>query len=57
MQLEIENEDLLNETRHLNNYLIDLELRFDTQLEELDLLQNELEEQKVHSEEQIERQK
>lgn len=35
----------------------DLELKFDTQLEEIELLQNELEEQKLHSEEQIERQK
>ena len=34
-----------------------MELKFDTQLEEIELLQNELEEQKLHSEEQIERQK
>ena len=55
--LEIENEELQNEARHLGYIINDLELKFDTQLEEIELLQNELEEQKLHSEEQIERQK
>ena len=57
VQLEIRNEELKNETRHLGYIIQDLELKFDTQLEEIELLQNELEEQKTHSEEQIERQK
>ena len=57
MQLEIRNEELKNETRHLGYIIQDLELKFDTQLEEIELLQNELEEQKTHSDEQIERQK
>lgn len=57
VQLEIENEELQNEARHLGYIINDLELKFDTQLEEIELLQNELEEQKLHSEEQIERQK
>ena len=37
------------------NPIHDLELKFDTQLEEIELLQNELEEQKAHNDEQIER--
>ena len=57
VSLEIENEELQNESRHLGYIINDLELKFDTQLEEIELLQNELEEQKLHSEEQIERQK
>ena len=57
VSLEIENEELQNEARHLGYIINDLELKFDTQLEEIELLQNELEEQKLHSEEQIERQK
>ena len=57
VQLEIRNEELKNETRHLGYIIQDLELKFDTQLEEIELLQNELEEQKTHSDEQIERQK
>lgn len=32
-----------------------MELKFDTQIEEIDLLQNELEEQRNHNEELIER--
>lgn len=57
VSLEIENEEFQNEARHLGYIINDLELKFDTQLEEIELLQNELEEQKLHSEEQIERQK
>lgn len=44
VSLEIENEELQNETRHMAFLYNDLELKFDTQLEEIDLLQNELEE-------------
>lgn len=44
VQLEIENEELQNEARHLGYIINDLELKFDTQLEEIELLQNELEE-------------
>lgn len=57
VSLEIENEELQNEARHLGFMYNDLELKFDTQLEEIELLTNELEEQKLHSAEQIERQK
>ena len=55
VQLEIENEELQNEARRRGYIIHDLELKFDTQLEEIELLQNELEEQKSHNEEQIER--
>ena len=44
VSLEIENEELQNESRHLGYIINDLELKFDTQLEEIELLQNELEE-------------
>ncbi len=33
----------------------DLELKFDAQIEEIDMLQNEIDEQKSHNEEVIER--
>ena len=55
VSLEIENEELQNEARRRGYIIHDLELKFDTQLEEIELLQNELEEQKSHNEEQIER--
>ena len=42
--LENDNEVLQNEARHLGYIIEDLELKFDTQLEEIELLQNELEE-------------
>ena len=45
VQLEIENEELTNEARRRGYMIQDLELKFDTQLEEIELLQNELEEQ------------
>lgn len=44
VQLEIENEELTNEARRRGYMIQDLELKFDTQLEEIELLQNELEE-------------
>lgn len=55
VQLEIENGNLLNDNRQLKNYIIEREHRYNTQYEELAYLQIELEEQKVLSEEQIER--
>lgn len=55
VQLEIENEELQTENRHLGFVVNDLEQKFDTQLEELELLQSELEEQREYSQEQIER--
>ena len=44
VSLEIENEELQNEARRRGYIIGDLELKFDTQLEEIELLQNELEE-------------
>ena len=55
VNIEIENESLQNECRRSGFIIDDLQYKFDTQLEEIELLQNELEEQKIHSEEQIER--
>jgi hypothetical protein len=40
----LQNEELLNENRNVGFMYEDLEMKFDSQLEELDLLQNELEE-------------
>ena len=38
VQLEIENEELTNEARRRGYMIQDLELKFDTQLEEIELL-------------------
>jgi hypothetical protein len=51
VNIEIENESLQNEVRRSGFIIDDLQYKFDTQLEEIELLQNELEEQKIHSEE------
>ena len=55
MQLELSNEELENELRNLEFVHQDLELKFDSQIEEIDMLQNEIDEQKSHNEEVIER--
>lgn len=55
MQLELSNEELENELRNLEFVHQDLELKFDAQIEEIDMLQNEIDEQKSHNEEVIER--
>ena len=55
VSLEIENEELQNEARRRGFIISDLEMKFDTQLEEIELLRNDLEEQQLHSDEQIER--
>lgn len=54
MQLELSNEELENELRNLQFVHQDLELKFDAQIEEIDMLQNEIDEQKSHNEEVIE---
>lgn len=38
VQLELQNEELLNENRNVGFMYEDLEMKFDSQLEELDLL-------------------
>jgi FtsZ-binding cell division protein ZapB len=55
VQLELSNEELENELRNLQFVHQDLELKFDAQIEEIDMLQNEIDEQKSHNEEVIER--
>jgi len=51
----MENEELLNANRNLTFIFKELEAKFDSQLEELELMSNELEEQKTRADEQIER--
>lgn len=51
VNLEIDNEDLQNENRQMGYIMADLEQKWDTQLEEIELLQSELEELKIHSQE------
>ena len=55
VQLEIENEELKNEVRRRGFICGDIELKYDTQLEENEMLQNELIEQKEFYETQVER--
>jgi FtsZ-binding cell division protein ZapB len=55
VQLELSNEELENELRNLQFVHQDLELKFDAQIEEIDMLQSEIDEQKSHNEEVIER--
>lgn len=51
----MENEELLNANRNLTFISKELEAKFDSQLEELELMTNEMEEQKTYADEQIER--
>ena len=50
IDLEIENGQLQSEVRHRGQIINDYEIRFDTQIEEIELLNYELEEQKEVSE-------
>jgi len=47
----MENEELLNANRNLTFISKELEAKFDSQLEELELMTNEMEEQKTYADE------